>query len=109
LRQLIRAAYGLKADRQIEGGEKWMDAQRYEIAAKMDDAEYAKLRTLKGTEYSREFNRMLQELLAERFQLQVTRKERIMPVYALTIAKAGAKLSPTPPQRGNRSMTINKS
>src|ERR1700733_7477705 len=85
LRQLIRAAYGLKADRQIEGGEKWMDAQRYDISAKIDDEEYARLRTLKGAEYSREFNQMLQGLLAERFQLQVTRKERVMPVYALTV------------------------
>lgn len=107
LRQLIREAYGLKADRQIEGGEKWMDAQRYDIVAKIDDAEYARLRTLKGTEYSEEFNRMLQPLLAERFQLQVTRKERIMPVYALTIAKSGAKLSPSPPQHEGHSMSIN--
>jgi len=107
LRQLIRAAYGLKADRQIEGGEKWMDAQRYDIAAKIDDADYARLRTLKGTEYSQEFNRMLQELLAERFQLQVKRKERIMPVYALTVSKSGAKLSPSSPEHNGHSMTIN--
>ena len=107
LRQLIREAYGLKADRQIEGGEKWIDAQRYDIAAKIDDAEYAKLNTLNGTEYSQEFNRMLQQLLAERFQLQVTRKERIMPVYALTISKSRAKLSPSPPQHGGHSMSIN--
>jgi uncharacterized protein (TIGR03435 family) len=107
LRQLIHEAYGLKADRQIEGGEKWMDAQRYDIAAKIDDAEYARLRTLNGTEYSQEFNRMLQELLVERFQLQVTRKERIMPVYALAVSKSGAKLSPSPPQHGGYSMSIN--
>lgn len=107
LRQLVRLAYGLKADRQVEGGEKWMDAQRYDIAAKIDDAEYARLRTLKGPEYSQELNRMLQALLAERFQLQVVRKERIMPVYALTVSKSGAKLSPSPPQRDGYSMSIN--
>jgi uncharacterized protein (TIGR03435 family) len=107
LRQLIRLAYGLKSNWQVEGGEKWMDAQRYDIVAKIDDAEYARLRALKGQEYAREFNRMLQGLLAERFQLQVARKERIMPVYALTVSKSGARLTPSPSQRDGYSMSIN--
>jgi len=84
-----------------------MDAQRYDIAAKIDDAEYARLRTLRGTENSREFNRMRQGLLAERFQLKVARKERIMPVYALAVSKSGAKLSPSPLQQGNQSLSVN--
>jgi uncharacterized protein (TIGR03435 family) len=37
----------------------------------------------------------------------VTRKERIMPVYALTVSKSGAKLSPSPPQHDNHNLSIN--
>ena len=105
LRDLVRIAYGLKMDQQIEGGAKWTDTQRFDISAKIDDAEYARLRTQRGPEYSREFNRMLQSLLAERFQLRVTPKERIMPVYELVVANSGAKLTPSPPQHRGSSMS----
>ncbi len=106
LRRLIRIAYGLKMDQQIEGGAKWTDTQRFDISAKIEDAEYTKLRTLKGSEYSKEFNRMLQSFLAERFQLRVTTKERIMPVYALVVAKSEAKLTQSPPQHQGSSMSV---
>ncbi len=39
---------------------------------------------------------MLQALLAERFQLELHRESRPMSVYELTVAKGGAKLTPTP-------------
>jgi uncharacterized protein (TIGR03435 family) len=37
---------------------------------------------------------MLQELLATRFKLSLTREKRAMPVYALVIGKNGPKLAP---------------
>ncbi len=39
---------------------------------------------------------MLQELLGERFQLKVRREPREFPVYALTLAKNGRALTPSP-------------
>ncbi len=41
-----------------------------------------------------EFRRMMQTLLAERFQLKVHMEKRPMPVYALVVGKGGPKLSP---------------
>jgi uncharacterized protein (TIGR03435 family) len=41
-----------------------------------------------------EFRRMLQTLLADRFQLKAHIEKRPMPVYALVVGKAGPKLSP---------------
>jgi uncharacterized protein (TIGR03435 family) len=38
---------------------------------------------------------MLQALLRERFQLKVRREQRELPVYALTLAKNGRKLTPS--------------
>src|SRR5262249_13240100 len=44
---------------------------------------------------SPQLNQMLQALLEDRFKLKVHWETRTMPVYALTIAKKGAKLTPT--------------
>ncbi len=41
-----------------------------------------------------EFRRMLQNLLADRFQLKAHIEKRQMPVYALVVGKGGSKLSP---------------
>jgi uncharacterized protein (TIGR03435 family) len=41
-----------------------------------------------------EFRRMLQTLLADRFQLKAHIEKRPMPVYALVVGKGGSRLSP---------------
>ena len=38
---------------------------------------------------------MMQTLLAERFQLKVSRRNQVMPVYNLIVAPGGPKLKPT--------------
>ena len=48
-----------------------------------------------GTEPTRdEFRRMLQTLLADRFQLKAHMEKKQMPVYALVVGKGGPKLKP---------------
>jgi uncharacterized protein (TIGR03435 family) len=84
LKLLIARAYGV-AEAQIEGGPGWMDAERYDIAAKADTP----------LEMSREEVRpCLQALLAERFQLAVHRKSKQGAVYSLMIAKNAPSLNP---------------
>ena len=53
---------------------------------------------------------MTQTLLAERFQLKVSRSNQVMPVYNLTVAPGGPKLKPAsfpddPPQTRNEGST----
>jgi uncharacterized protein (TIGR03435 family) len=96
LRHLIREAYGLKADSQIIGGPAWIDTQRFDIVAKMDDAEVARMEKMDGDESDREWDRMLQSLLADRFQLSVTRGQRTLPVFALVVTRSGPKVKRTP-------------
>lgn len=98
LRRLIRTAYGLKSDSQVLGGPDWIGKRAFDIEAKFDDAEVAKVQKLKGRERFRETQLALQRLLADRFQLQITQETRIIPVYALVIAKSGSKLAPSAPQ-----------
>lgn len=100
LRRLIRAAYGLKSNAQVLGGPKWIDSERFDIVAKADDAETAKMQKMKGEDAERERNLMLQSLLAERFQLKVSRGTRALPAYGLVVAKSRIKLKPAMPDEG---------
>jgi uncharacterized protein (TIGR03435 family) len=96
LRHLIREAYGLKSDSQILNAPAWVDNQRFDIVAKMDDAEVARMDKMDGDESDREWDRMLQSLLADRFQLKIARGRRTLPVFALVVVHSGPKFKPTP-------------
>jgi uncharacterized protein (TIGR03435 family) len=86
LSRLIINAYRLK-DYQLSGGPAWTSSERYDIeAAAENDPNRDDMRV------------MLQNLLAERFQLRVRREEKDLPVYALSVGRNGTKLSQSPPR-----------
>jgi uncharacterized protein (TIGR03435 family) len=93
LRDLIALAYSLKSDSQVVGGPDWLDKKHFDIAAKVDDTELAKLKTMRGNDFRNEWNQMMQSLLADRFALKVKQGQRIIPVLALVITKSGQKLT----------------
>jgi uncharacterized protein (TIGR03435 family) len=107
LRDLIASAYGLKSNAQVLGGLQWLDKMHFDIAAKVDDEEVAKLRSMTSLDQSKEWNLMLQSLLADRFSLEVSRGERTIPVYALVIAKSGIKLTPAAANEVDHSISGN--
>jgi uncharacterized protein (TIGR03435 family) len=84
LKMLIQTAYDLRgpdAGQRISGGPGWLDSTRYDVEAKAADS-------VSETD----LKRMLQSLLAERFQLALHRETREMPGYTLVVAKGGPKL-----------------
>jgi uncharacterized protein (TIGR03435 family) len=81
LKRLVMNAYGLR-DFQVVGGPSWIDTDSYDILAKPA-----------GKTSGVEFNRMIQSLLAERFQLKFHRESRQLPIYTLTVGKNGPKLT----------------
>ncbi len=94
---LIAQAYGLFAGGHrnppwtmppVEGGPAWLKSDRYEIVAKA--AGDTSQDTMNGP--------MLQALLEDRFKLKVHRETREIPVYALTVAKAGPEPHPLGPK-----------
>jgi uncharacterized protein (TIGR03435 family) len=97
LRRLIRAAYGLKSNAQVLGGPKWIDSERFDIVAKADDDETAKMQQMSDADWVRERSLLLQSLLADRFQLRLHREMRVLPIYALVVGKSGIKLKPAKP------------
>jgi uncharacterized protein (TIGR03435 family) len=87
LTDLIMDAFKVKRF-QIAGLPSWGDSGRdvYDIAATMPEG---------GTPTLDQARRMLQTLLADRFQLKLHHETKDLPVYGLVIAKNGPKLKPT--------------
>jgi uncharacterized protein (TIGR03435 family) len=79
VRDLIRNAYRVK-DHQISGPD-WLGSQRFDVTAKLPD----------GASKD-QVPEMLQTLLADRFKLTFHKEPKVLPAYALTVAKAGPKL-----------------
>src|SRR5512141_271455 len=82
LKTLIRNAYDILSF-QLTGGPRWLDSEGFDIVATTGSAE--KLST-------EQFRKLLQSLLAERFELKVHWEKRETSVYALVPAKDGPKL-----------------
>jgi uncharacterized protein (TIGR03435 family) len=84
---LIRRAYGLQADRQLVGPE-WIDTLFLDINAKMPEGATKE-----------QIPRMLRTLLVDRLRLTVHQESRTMPVYELTVGKAGPKMKEVDPSK----------
>jgi uncharacterized protein (TIGR03435 family) len=93
LKYLIQWAWNLQA-KQVAGPD-WMDQARFDVAGEMSGV---------GTPTDREWKSAVQQLLIERFQLKLHHESREMPAFALTVAKGGAKLTPTAAPAGEQHM-----
>lgn len=99
LRLLIQWSYGLlgRVDDVVLGGPKWLDSDRYDITAKMDSPVADQLKKLSADKRELAQQQMLQGLLADRLKLTIHREAKLLPVYALTIAKTGSRLHEAKP------------
>jgi uncharacterized protein (TIGR03435 family) len=91
LRECIAIAYGISPDRDYAlSGPAWIATERYDIVAKVP-AETPREQVL----------RMLQQLLADRFELRVHRETREMRVYRLTVARRSPNLKAVATRESN--------
>ncbi len=81
LRAAVLYAYDLH-DYQLSGGPKWADSDAFDIVGKAGSPP-TKTEVLHA---------MLKALLAERFQLKMSKESKPLPAYALVVAKSGLKL-----------------
>jgi len=93
---LITMAYGLHLEAQIENLPDWAKTTTYAIDAKADEQTVAEAKNLSDEERERILQAEIQRLLADRFHLQVSHTNKVLPVYALTVVRGGPKLKPTP-------------
>lgn len=85
-------------DNQISGGPNWINSDKYDINAKVEEALVSewneeKLSVFDQTE---RIILMLRQLLVERFQLSMIYGTEDLPVYNLIVGKNGPKLNITP-------------
>jgi len=96
LRTLIQMAYGIQAN-QLSGGPNWLDNEEYDVEAKVSKSEADTLQKLTPDQRKIEQQRMLQALLADRCKMGIHRGTKLLPVYALVVAKNGPKLREAKP------------
>lgn len=82
LSDLVKFAYDIHP-KQIVGAPAWFDLDRFDILARPDTP---------GVPNDRQMQMMLRKLLNDRFSLEFHKDERELAVYAVTVAKDGAKI-----------------
>jgi uncharacterized protein (TIGR03435 family) len=91
LQDLIVQAYGLVLSDQIVGLPGWANSQRFDIEAKVagdDTAAFHKL----SLDQVRAMGR---PILVDRFKFAGHEEKKVLPLYALVVAKDGSKLQPS--------------
>lgn len=83
LSDIVKFAYGVQ-EKQIINGPGWMGTDRFDVNAQPDQP---------GMPNSQQLQKMLQKLLADRFQMKFHRDERDMSAYVLTVGKDGPKMT----------------
>ena len=80
---LITFAYDLHT-RQIVGGPAWMDSEKYDVTGQPES---------QGVPSRTQLSAMMKKLLEDRFKFTFHREKRELPVYAITVAPGGPKLT----------------
>ena len=79
LKNVLMNAYAVKGYQ--VSGPKWLESERFDIVAKIAPGATKE-----------QFQKMLQNLLIERFKLALHRETKELPMYALVVGKGGPKL-----------------
>jgi uncharacterized protein (TIGR03435 family) len=94
LKRLVWFAYNVSSNNQLEKGPDWMNSEKFDVEAKIADAQIEALKNLPPEQRFNQYRFMVQSLLAERFRMKVSTEVKVLPVYALVVAKDGPKLAP---------------
>lgn len=90
LMDLIKFAYGLQ-DKQVANLPDWASSQKFDMNGKPDTA---------GLPSPQQLRNMVQQVLADRFQLKFHEDKKDMSAYVLSVAKGGQKMEKAPPEAG---------
>lgn len=89
---LIEYSYDLK-ESQVLGGPKWINSEKYDIEAKVEDSVVAAEQKMPNEQRILAMRSRVQGLLANRFGLRVHHSVKVLPVVTLVTAKDGPKFS----------------
>jgi uncharacterized protein (TIGR03435 family) len=84
VQDILLIGYGVQKS-QLAGEPDWVKTERWDVDGVPD---------VDGQPSMKQLQAMMQKILLERFGLKLHREQRVIPVFALTVAKGGAKLTP---------------
>jgi uncharacterized protein (TIGR03435 family) len=96
LKSFMFNAFPIVTEDQLVGLPSWATSEYYTVDAKMSEETAAAYKKLPRDQGRQVWRQMMQDLLADRFQLKFHKETRELPVYNLVIAKGGLKIEPTP-------------
>jgi uncharacterized protein (TIGR03435 family) len=91
LMDLIKFAYGVQ-DKQVQNLPDWASSQKYDMNGKPD---------IPGTPNPDQLRHMVQQVLADRFQLKFHEDKKEMSAYVLSVAEGGQKMEKAAPDSGS--------
>jgi uncharacterized protein (TIGR03435 family) len=94
VRRMLQEAYDKYEAGAIAGGPKWIDSTKFDLRAKIDSTDVARMRELTLSQR----RHMLQVVLAKRFGLVVHIESTERSVYELVVARGGPKMHETRPE-----------
>ena len=97
---LIKYAFDLKTDSQILNAPSWVSSQHFDIDGKEDEVLGKTLETCPLAQRIALLHQLVRSLLEQRFNLQQQARTIDTPVFALVLAKGGAKITLSKPKDG---------
>jgi uncharacterized protein (TIGR03435 family) len=91
LRMLLTQAYKIKEPQLVAPD--WMESTRFDIVAKLPEGATRD-----------QVPEMIQTLLADRFKVTIHKESKVLPIYAMVVAKGGPKLKEAEAEGGLRVM-----
>ena len=107
LKMMIQRAWHLPTGDLIYGLPAWANDAHYDMRARVDAETVAALKKMSREDREVADERMMQDVLTERFQLKVHPETKELPVYQLVVAKGGVKMKKTVDDSGGRGMHTN--
>jgi uncharacterized protein (TIGR03435 family) len=98
---IVQWAFGIFLSDQIVGLPDWAKQERFDVTAKVDDAE---LETYRKVTDPIQHAPMLQKILIDRFNMKFHYETKELPVYALMVAKSGNRMTEIEPAIGPNGM-----
>jgi len=90
---LLMYAYNVTPNYRVIGAPSWLDENRYDIQAKVGEADLAAFQKLRFSQR----RAIVQQVLTERFKLKVHWETRVQPIYSLVVDREGV-LTDAPPR-----------
>lgn len=101
LEKIFQWAFGVFLSDQTSGLPEWARQERYDVTAKVGDADVAAFRKITDPVQRMP---MLQKILEERFNLKFHYEMKELPVYALVKGKSGIRMTEIQPALGSNGM-----